>query len=132
MRLLLLLAVAALPLFAQDSAEERIQVDVNVVNVPVTVTDNEGHFIVDLKREDFDVYERHFTPASNGQMRSLLTVRHLYQKQIQIDLIHHAVTPGHRADIAQRIIRAPGVDYHAYVNCVDNPVAVEVDDRIDR
>ena len=53
--LIVLAALCALPLFAQDEAP--IQVDVNVVNVPVTVTDDEGRFIVDLQKDDFEIYE---------------------------------------------------------------------------
>lgn len=34
-----------------------IQVDVNVVNVPVSVTDSEGRFLVDLNKDDFKVWE---------------------------------------------------------------------------
>lgn len=41
----------------EPQQDQAIQVDVNVVNVPVTVTDNDDRFIVDLKKEDFDVYE---------------------------------------------------------------------------
>lgn len=41
----------------EPAQDPTIQVDVNVVNVPVTVTDNEDRFIVDLKKEDFEVFE---------------------------------------------------------------------------
>ena len=41
----------------EESAEEPIRVDVNVVNVPVTVSDPKGRFIVDLFRKDFEVLE---------------------------------------------------------------------------
>ena len=34
-----------------------IEVQVNVVNVPVTVSDAAGRFITDLKKEDFRVWE---------------------------------------------------------------------------
>lgn len=69
---LLLTLFLALPLMAQEAAEGTIQVDVNVVNLPVTVTDNEGRFIVDLRKEDFEVYEdgqrvdiRYFTESQD-------------------------------------------------------------------
>ncbi|MEZ5363755.1 MAG: VWA domain-containing protein [Bryobacterales bacterium] len=51
----LLVLLLAVPAFAQESGE--ITVDVNVVNIPVTVTDQEGRAIVDLKKEDFHIYE---------------------------------------------------------------------------
>lgn len=49
--------------FAQEAAApeapdaETIRVEVNVVNLPVTVTDTEGRFIVDLAQADFKVWE---------------------------------------------------------------------------
>ncbi len=54
-RLLTLSLAAGLVLAAQD--RESIQVDVNVVNVPVTVTADDGKFIVDLEKSDFRVIE---------------------------------------------------------------------------
>ena len=54
---LLLTILLAVPLLAQEADDGTIQVDVNVVNLPVTVTDNEGRFIVDLRKEDFQIYE---------------------------------------------------------------------------
>ena len=41
----------------EQSTEEPIRVDVNVVNVPVTVSDPKGRFIVDLFKNDFEVLE---------------------------------------------------------------------------
>ena len=43
------------PAFPQESGE--ITVDVNVVNIPVTVTDQEGRAIIDLNKQDFKIYE---------------------------------------------------------------------------
>ncbi len=37
--------------------ENTIRVEVNVVNLPVTVTDHEGHYVEDLKKADFTVWE---------------------------------------------------------------------------
>ncbi len=103
-----LVFVLGLGLWAQENAPEvepqqdqAIQVDVNVVNVPVTVTDNEGRFIVDLKKEDFEVYEngepveiRYFTkttpdeeeagtvpPLRAGFLVDLSNTARLYYKQ---------------------------------------------------
>lgn len=42
---------------AEEASEEPIRVDVNVVNVPVTVSDPKGKFIVDLFKGDFEVLE---------------------------------------------------------------------------
>ncbi|MGH7487336.1 MAG: hypothetical protein ACREMY_17305, partial [bacterium] len=75
------LLLGGLALWAQTSApvvepqpDKSIQVDVNVVNVPVTVTDKEGRFIVDLKKEDFHVEEngksveiRYFTKTTKEE-----------------------------------------------------------------
>ena len=64
-------------LFAQEATEDQnIQVDVNVVNIPVTVTDQEGRFIVALKKEDFEIREdgqpveiRYFTPSVDQEAK---------------------------------------------------------------
>jgi Ca-activated chloride channel homolog len=80
-RVLFVLLLGGLSLGAQPSGppvepqqDHSIQVDVNVVNVPVTVTDNEDRFIVDLKKEDFEVYEngerveiRYFTKTTQEE-----------------------------------------------------------------
>ena len=52
--ILALIALAA-PAPAQNTDE--IVVDVNVVNIPITVTDSEGRAIVDLRKEDFQIFE---------------------------------------------------------------------------
>jgi Ca-activated chloride channel family protein len=101
MRLLIVLAaLCALPLFAQEAEQDAsIQVDVNVVNLPVTVTDDEGRFIVDLKRGDFEVYEdgqkvdiRYFTESQDeankprirvGFLVDLSNTARLYYKNYQ-------------------------------------------------
>lgn len=56
---LLALLSAALTGWAQevDREPDTIKVEVNVVNLPVTVTDSEGRFIVDLEKADFSVWE---------------------------------------------------------------------------
>lgn len=41
----------------EEAASESIIVDVNVVNVPITVAAADGKFIVDLKKNDFEVFE---------------------------------------------------------------------------
>lgn len=41
----------------EPAADVPIRVEVNVVNVPVTVADKEGRFVVDLTKDDFRVYE---------------------------------------------------------------------------
>ena len=57
--LLVALFLLAAPLVSQEVIEDpnTITVEVNVVNLPVTVTDADGRFIVDLKQTDFDVRE---------------------------------------------------------------------------
>lgn len=64
MRLCLSLGLLALlcseaVVFAQveSSDPDTIRVEVNVVNLPVTVTDSEGRFVVDLNQSDFSVWE---------------------------------------------------------------------------
>ena len=59
-RIALALLLTCVCLAAQESdpdAAQAIRVDVNVVNVPVTVSAADGKFIVDLNKEDFEVYE---------------------------------------------------------------------------
>ena len=41
----------------ETTPDSTIQVEVNVVNVPVTVVDNDGNFVIDLGKEDFRVFE---------------------------------------------------------------------------
>ena len=52
--------------------DQPIQVEVNVVNIPVTVKDPDGRFVIDLARSDFRVFEdgdpveiRYFTQAQD-------------------------------------------------------------------
>ena len=57
-RLTILLLLALGCLAAQETeTTESIRVDVNVVNVPVTVADADGKFIIDLNKGDFEVFE---------------------------------------------------------------------------
>ena len=42
---------------ASGESDSTIRVEVNVVNLPITVTDSEGRFIVDLNKADFSVWE---------------------------------------------------------------------------
>ena len=101
MRLLIVLAALCIwPAFAQQADQETsILVDVNVVNVPVTVTDDEGRFIVDLTKDDFEVYEdgqrvdiRYFTESQDeankprirvGFLVDLSNTARLYYKNYQ-------------------------------------------------
>jgi VWFA-related protein len=55
----------------ESPRETPIQIDVNVVNVPVTITDKQGRFLVDLAKDDFELFEngkkveiRYFTGGS--------------------------------------------------------------------
>jgi len=41
----------------QKGAEETLSINVDLVNVPLTVTDKKGKFVQDLKRDSFRVYE---------------------------------------------------------------------------
>jgi Ca-activated chloride channel family protein len=70
---------AASPLFSQQSDE--IRVDVNVVNIPITVTDQEGRAIIDLKKEDFKIFEdgqpveiKYFTGAAEQEKKPRIRV----------------------------------------------------------
>ena len=80
-----------------QTPEEPIRVDVNVVNVPVTVSDPKGRFIVDLFKQDFEVLEdgqpveiRYFTkiidkdpetpPLHVGFLIDLSTTARVYYK----------------------------------------------------
>lgn len=70
-------SIAGLPGQQQEvetSPSDTIQVEVNVVNIPVTVTDSEGRFIIDLEKSDFEVYEdgqrveiRYFTKSTDTE-----------------------------------------------------------------
>lgn len=101
--LLALLAVVSAP--AQEvgtDSETTIRVEVNVVNLPITVTDREGRFIVDLKKSDFTVWEdgqqveiRYFTrsveeekkpPLHAGFIIDLSNTARLYYKTYQTSI----------------------------------------------
>ncbi len=80
-------------------ADTTIRVEVNVVNLPVTVTDAQGRFIADLNKDDFTVWEddqvveiRYFTrsveeekkpPLYVGFIADLSNTARLYYKTYQ-------------------------------------------------
>lgn len=82
-----------------DESDSTIRVEVNVVNLPITVTDSEGRFIVDLNKADFNVWEdgqlveiRYFTrsveeekkpPLFAGFIIDLSNTARLYYKTYQ-------------------------------------------------
>lgn len=87
---------------AQDgepTSDSTIRVEVNVVNLPITVTDSEGRYIVDLEKSDFTVWEdgqvveiRYFTrsveeekkpPLNVGFIVDLSNTARLYYKTYQ-------------------------------------------------
>ncbi len=95
------LFVLAATLVGQEPLDDAntITVEVNVVNLPVTVTDSDGKFVVDLKQSDFDVREdgesveiRYFTrsveeekkpPLHTGFIVDLSNTARLYYKTYQ-------------------------------------------------
>ena len=101
LRLTAVLGVAAVcaaqePVSDPDST---IRVEVNVVNLPITVTDSEGKFVTDLEKSDFSVWEdgqlveiRYFTrsaeedkkpPLHAGFIVDLSNTARLYYKTYQ-------------------------------------------------
>ncbi len=99
---LLALALVAAYAVAQSTGEgpeSTIRVEVNVVNLPITVTDAEGRYIVDLDKSDFTVWEdgeqveiRYFTrsveeekkpPLHVGFVIDLSNTARLYYKTYQ-------------------------------------------------
>ena len=103
MRALLVLSFCfgLLPVAAQepDTESSSIKVDIEVVNIPVTVTDKEGRFISDLEPEHFSILEdgypvdvRYFTHSSDqdkkpririGFLVDLSNTARLYYKNYQ-------------------------------------------------
>ena len=87
---------------AEQNSDSTIRVEVNVVNLPVTVTDPEGRFIVDLNKSDFSVWEdgqlveiRYFTrsveedkkpPLYAGFIIDLSNTARLYYKTYQTSI----------------------------------------------
>ena len=81
---------------------ETIAVEVNVVNLPVTVTDSQGRYIADLNKDDFTVWEdgeqveiRYFTrsveeekkpPLYAGFIIDLSNTARLYYKTYQLSI----------------------------------------------
>ncbi len=69
-----------------EQSSETIRVDVDVVNVPVTVTDSDGKYIIDLNKDDFEVYEdgqrvdiRYFTASTAEEAKPPLWVGFLVE-----------------------------------------------------
>ena len=56
----------------------------------------------------------------------------MLSKDNEILDIDDAVTPGHWANIAQRLVCAPVVHHEAQVSGVDHTIAIEVDDGDNR
>ena len=50
-------------------------------------------------------------------------------KNDKVLYINNTITPGHRANVTQRLIRAPIINHDAHVSGVNNSVAVEIEDR---
>lgn len=83
----------------EPTSDSTIRVEVNVVNLPITVTDSEGRYIVDLEKSDFTVWEdgqvveiRYFTrsveeekkpPLNVGFIVDLSNTARLYYKSYQ-------------------------------------------------
>ena len=79
----LLLALISLPLVGQqgESISDAISVDIEVVNIPITVTDKEGRFVSDLEQKHFEIYEdgqpveiRYFTPSTSQDLKPRIRV----------------------------------------------------------
>ncbi|MDE0103977.1 MAG: VWA domain-containing protein [Bryobacterales bacterium] len=105
-RICVLALVALLPAGLAQSPEttdgDTIRVEVNVVNLPVTVTDSQGLFIADLNKDDFTVWEdgeeveiRYFTrsveeekkpPLYAGFIIDLSNTARLYYKTYQTSI----------------------------------------------
>ncbi len=102
--LVLAICCIAATAFAQETEQDSstIRVEVNVVNLPVTVTDPQGRFIIDLDKEDFAVWEdgerveiRYFTrsveedkkpPMHTGFIIDLSNTARLYYKTYQTSI----------------------------------------------
>ena len=102
--LVLAICCIAATAFAQETEQNSstIRVEVNVVNLPVTVTDPQGRFIIDLDKEDFAVWEdgerveiRYFTrsveedkkpPMYTGFIIDLSNTARLYYKTYQTSI----------------------------------------------
>jgi len=50
-------AAASSPPATKPGDDQTIQVEVNLVNIPVSVADRKGKYVTNLKKEDFKVYE---------------------------------------------------------------------------
>ncbi|MCS6883863.1 MAG: VWA domain-containing protein [Acidobacteriota bacterium] len=64
MRALLILSLLAQTIFAQDE-EAVVRISTSLINLPVTVLNDKGKFVVNLKRENFRVYE-------NGRQQQII------------------------------------------------------------
>lgn len=76
--LLTLLSVNALS--QPDPQDKPIRVDVNAVNVLVTVIDREGRFVTDLKEEQFEIFE-------NGKRQEITNFSHETDLPLDIGLL---------------------------------------------
>ena len=82
----LLISCGLLSAQQAEQPSETIRVDVDVVNVPVTVTDSEGKYIIDLNKDDFEIYEdgrrvdiRYFTASTAEEAKPPLWVGFLVE-----------------------------------------------------
>ncbi len=125
MKAVLLIAIGALALLASMSAQQaarkgaedeadnnRIVLDVTRVNLLFTVADKKGHFVTDLKREDFAVIENkkdqnilEFTAESNLPLRLAILIdtsnsireRFRFEQEAAVEFINSLMRPEDRA-----------------------------------
>ncbi len=55
----------------------------------------------------------------------------MFSQHNQVLNINYLVTPGHGANVAEKIVRTPAIYYHAHIGSIDNSVTVKVNDRND-
>ena len=64
-------------------------------------------------------------------MGVVYVLKQVLRENDQVLDIDYAVTPGHRANIVQWLVRTPIINHYAHIGRVDNSVAVKVNDGDD-
>lgn len=94
---------------SQQAPDQRIKVIVNLVNVLFTVVDKKGHLVIDLTKDDFNVFEdnkpqriQYFSRESNLPLRIGLLIdtsnsirdRLHFEQEAAIDFLNESVSHG--------------------------------------
>lgn len=111
------LIIFLVPVWAQNSAENKK--DKSVISVPIVVSDREGHYIPDLKKEDFSVFQN----GVKQEIEFLETFDEPMNVAVLID------TSGSIEDAAKRI-KSAAKDFVGLLNSQDKCLIATFDNQV--